>query len=327
MRRRDFMALVGGAAAWPLAARAQPNGPVRRLGALFSVEQDARGQARYEAFSNALARLGWIEGRNLSTIIRWGVGNESILRERAEELVALHPDVIFAAPITSVPPVQSATKTIPIVFAQTADPVGLGIVQSLAKPGGNTTGFATFDRTIAAKWVELLKQIAPSIARIAVVSDPRQPTAAGYLTTIQAAASSLSVDVLPYQAVSADGIESAFEAIGQQANVGLIMPPSGTAVSQRDLVVSLAAKYRVPGVYAYRYYPALGGLASYGVDDVEGYAQAASYVDRIFKGEKPADLPVQYATKFQLVINLKTAKALGLTISPSFLLTADEVIE
>jgi putative tryptophan/tyrosine transport system substrate-binding protein len=325
MRRREFITLFGSAAAtWPLDASAQQS--LRRIGVLMGVEQDARGQARYVAFQDTLANLGWHEGRNVSIIARWGQ-DEARIQANAAELVAMRPDVIVAAPAPAVQPLQQLTKSIPIVFAQTADPVGLGLVESLAHPGGNITGFAGYDFAVATKWIELLKQIAPSVGRAAVISDPRTPTGPPYLTKIQTAAHTLGVDVLPFTATDAAGVESAFMAFAQQPNVGFIMLPSGLAVTQRELVVSLAAKYRVPGIYAYRYYPEIGGLASYGVDDIDDYKRAGGYVDRILKGEKPVDLPVQYATKFQLVINLKTAKTLGLTISPAFLLTADEVIE
>jgi len=241
--------------------------------------------------------------------------------------VALQPDVIFAAPVNSVPPLQRETNTIPIVFAQATDPVGLGLVKSLARPGGNITGFATFERSIAAKWIELLKQIAPSVVHAAVISDPRAPTAAGYLAAIRDGAPSLGMDVVSYSARDAAETTSAFETFAQESNIGVILPPSALAITQRDLVVSLAQRYRVPAIYPYRYFCASGGLAAYGIDIIDEYKRAASYIDRILRGEKAADLPVQYATKFDLVINLKTAKALGLTIAPSFILTADEVIE
>jgi putative ABC transport system substrate-binding protein len=328
MRRREFITLLGGAAFLPpRAAFAQATDRVRRVGVLMSVEDDAQGEARVSAFRHGLEDLGWKEGRNLSITARWGAGDEAYIRAHAAELVALKLDVIFAAPATSVPPLQHETKTIPIVFAQVPDPIALGLVENLAHPGGNITGFALYDQAFAAKWVELIKQIVPSVVRVAVIVDPRAASAAKYLATIQAAAPSFGVEVLVYTARDAAGIESAFDTFAGLPNVGLIMLPSGLAVTQRELVVSLAAKYRVPAVYAFRYYVVTGGLASYGVDDIDAYKHAASYVDRILKGEKPADLPVQYPTKFERVINLKTAKALGLTIPQSFLQLADEVIE
>ena len=328
MRRRAFIEGIAAlAAAWPFAARAQQGERVRRLGALMSVEDDAEGEARFAALRRALSALGWTEGHNLFITIRWGTGDEAFLRAHAAELVALQPDVIFAAPVNSVPPLQRETNTIPIVFAQATDPVGLGLVKSLARPGGNITGFATFEQSIAAKWIELLKQIAPSVVHAVVISDPRAPTAAGYLAAIRDGAPSLGMDVVSYSARDAAETTSAFETFAHEPNVGLILPPSALAITQRDLVVSLAQRYRVPAIYPYRYFCASGGLAAYGIDIIDEYKRAASYIDRILKGEKAADLPVQYATKFDLVINLKTAKALGLTIAPSFILTADEVIE
>jgi putative ABC transport system substrate-binding protein len=328
MRRRDFIKVItGSAAAWPLTARAQQGERIRRLGALMSVEDDAEGEARFAALRLALSGLGWVEGHNLSITIRWGTGDEAYLRAHAAELVALQPDVIFAAPVNSVPPLQRETNTIPIVFAQATDPVGLGLVKSLARPGGNITGFATFERSIAAKWIELLKQIAPSVVHAAVISDPRAPTATGYLAAIRDGAPSLGMDVVSYSARDAAETTSAFETFAHEPNIGVILPPSALTLTQRDLVVSLAQRYRVPAIYPYRYFCASGGLAAYGVDIIDEYKRAASYIDRILRGEKAGDLPVQYATKFDLVINLKTARALGLTIAPSFILTADEVIE
>jgi putative ABC transport system substrate-binding protein len=328
MRRREFIKVIAGLpAAWPLAARAQQGERIRRLGALMSVEDDAEGEARFAALRLALSALGWAEGHNLSITIRWGTGDEAYLRAHAAELVALQPDVIFAAPVNSVPPLQRETNTIPIVFAQATDPVGLGLVKSLARPGGNITGFATFERSIAAKWIELLKQIAPSVVHAAVISDPRAPTATGYLAAIRDGAPSLGMDVVSYSARDAAETTSAFETFAHEPNIGVILPPSALTLTQRDLVVSLAQRYRVPAIYPYRYFCASGGLAAYGVDIIDEYKRAASYIDRILRGEKAGDLPVQYATKFDLVINLKTAKALGLTIAPSFILTADEVIE
>ena len=259
MRRRDFIkSIAASAAVWPPAARAQQS--LRRIGILMSTEQDARGRARYVAFKDALANLGWHEGRNVSIIARWGQ-DEARIQANVAEMVAMRPDVILAAPVSAVRPLQLQTKSIPIVFAQTPDPVGLGLVESLAHPGGNITGFATYDTAIATKWIELLKQIAPSVDRVAVIGDPRMPSWSGYLTKIQVAARALSVEVLAFAAKDAAGLESAFMEFAQQPNVGLITPPSGLAVTQRELIVSLAAKYRVPGIYAYRYYPAIGGLA------------------------------------------------------------------
>ena len=239
----------------------------------------------------------------------------------------MNPEVIFAAPAPAVLTLSQQTKTIPIVFALTPDPVGVGLVESLARPGGNITGFASYDEAMATKWVELLKQIAPAVGRVAVISDARMRTWPGFLAKIQVAAHALGLEALPYTAMDAAGVVSVFAEFAPQPNLGFVIPPSDLAVTQRELVVSLAAKYRLPGIYAFRYYPAIGGLASYGIDDLDEFKRAAGYIDRMLKGEKPATLPVQYATKFELVINLKTAKSLGLKIPESFLLLADEVIE
>jgi ABC-type uncharacterized transport system substrate-binding protein len=328
VRRRDVFPLISSVAIWPLRARAQQPERMRHIGVLMNISSDnPEAQARNAAFVQGLQELGWIVGRNVRIDYRWGVGDEEYIHTHAAELVALQPDVIFASPASAVPPLHRLTKTIPIIFAQVPDPIALGLVESLARPGGNITGFALYEQTIGVKWIELLKQIAPSVAHVAVIRDPRAPTSAGYLAAIQAAAPSLGVKVLPYEARDARELERAFDEFAPLPNAGLIMPPSGLAVTQRDRIVSLAAKYRLPGVYAYRYYVVRGGLASYGVDETDGYKRAASYVDRILKGEKPADLPVQYATKFELVINMKTAKALGLDIPVTLLARTDELIE
>jgi len=325
MKRREFISLIGGAAvAWPLTAHAQQQS-IRRIGVLMSVEEDARGHARYAAFRDALANLGWSEGRNLSIAARWSQ-DVAHIRSNAADLVALKPEVIFASPAPAAQALKQQTKTIPIVFALTPDPITLGLIDSLARPGGNITGFATYDEVFATKWIELLKQIAPSVGRVAIIADPRMH-GPGYLTKTQLAAQAIGLDVLPYTATDAQSVENVFAQFASQPSIGFIVPPSTLAVTQRELVVSLAAKYRLPGIYAFRYYPAIGGLASYGIDDIEEYKRAATYVDRILRGDKPGDLPVQQPTKFELVINVKTAKALGLTIPPNLLALADEVIE
>jgi putative ABC transport system substrate-binding protein len=262
MNRRQMMAALGGAATWPFAARAQQRDQMRRIGVQMSVAEDAEGQARYFAFRQTLAELGWVEGRNLSTIARWGYGDQAYIAGHAAELVVAKPDVIFAAPANSLPPLQQQTTTIPIVFAQTPDPVALGLVKSVAHPGGNITGFALFEPGIAAKWIELLRKVAPSIERAAVINDPNSPTSYVYFKAIQAAASELGVEVMPFNAVNAADVDTAFEAFARLPKVGLVMPPSGLAVTQRELIVALAAKFRVPGVYAFRYYAEAGGLAS-----------------------------------------------------------------
>jgi ABC-type uncharacterized transport system substrate-binding protein len=306
MRRREFISLLGSAAAWPLAARAQQGGTVRRVGVLLSAsETDPEGQARVAALRQGLQELGWSEGRNLKVDYRWTGGDDVRARAYAAELVASQPDVIFAAPSAALASVQRATRTIPIVFAQISDPVGAGFVTSLAHPGGNITGFALFEFAIGAKWLELLKQIAPSVTRVAAIYDPATPSAYGFLPMIAAAGRSFGVDVFTHA----------------------VHHTTALIAVQRDFVITLANRHRLPNVYAFRYYPASGGLASYGVDNIDLHKRAASYIDRILKGEKPANLPVQLATKYELVINMRTAKALGLDIPVSVLARTDEVIE
>jgi len=329
MERREFIVLVGSAVtAWPLAVRAQQTDHMRRLGVLFSVtEADAEGQARVAALRLGLLEHGWIEGRNLEIYYRWGGGDSTRLRAYAAELTALNPDVIFAAPSAALAAVQRVTRTIPVVFAQVSDPVGAGFVASLAHPGGNITGFALFEFAVGAKWLELLKQIVPSVTRAAVIYDPATPSATGFLPLIEAAGRSFGVDVFAHSVRDTKEIEGAISALASEPNGGLIAIASPLVTQQRDLIISLANKNRLPTIFAFRYYAEAGGLASYGVDNHDLYRRAASYVDRILKGEKPSDLPVQEATKFQLIINLKTAKALGLTVPSALLAAADEVIE
>jgi putative ABC transport system substrate-binding protein len=329
MERREFIVLVGSAVtAWPLAVRAQQTDHMRRLGVLFSVtEADAEGQARVAALRLGLLEHGWIEGRNLEIYYRWGGGDSTRLRAYAAELTALNPDVIFAAPSAALAAVQRVTRTIPVVFAQVSDPVGAGFVASLAHPGGNITGFALFEFAVGAKWLGLLKQIAPSVSRVGVIYDPATPSATGFLPLIEAAGRSFGVDVFVHSVRDSNEIEGAISALAAEPNGGLIAMPSPLITGKRDLIISLANKSRLPTIFAFRYYAETGGLMSYGVDNLDLYRRAASYVDRILRGEKPSELPVQEATKFQLVINLKTAKALGLTVPQSLLSTADEVIE
>jgi putative ABC transport system substrate-binding protein len=329
MRRRDFITLLGGASAWPLAARAQQPGHMRRLGVLFSgpSETDAEGQARIAALRQGLQGLGWVEGRNLTIDFRWSGADAGRTRIYAAELVTLSPDVIFAAPSAALAEVQRLTRTIPVVFAQVSDPVGTGFVASLSHPGGNITGFALFEFALGAKWLELLKQIAPSVTRAVVIYDPATPSATGFLPLIQAGARSLGVDIFAHSVHDSGEFEPIIKAFAAEPNGGLIAIGSSLIGVQRDLIISLANRYRLPNVFAFRSYAAAGGLASYGVDNHDLYRRAASYVDRILKGEKPSDLPVQEANKYQLVINLKTAKALGLTVPQTLLATADEVIE
>ena len=327
MRRREFITLLGGAAAWPFAARGQGD-RVRRVGVLTATsERDPEAQVRMGAFREGLQKLGWAEGRNLYIDYRWGEGSLERTRSHAAELVALKPDVIFAAPAAAAVALHRETRTIPVVFAQMPDPVGLGIVESLSRPGGNFTGFALFESAIGVKWLELLKQIAPHVSRVAILYDPDQPTSPGYITTIEAAAPSFRVQVLPHPVRDAEGIERAVETLVAEPNGGLILPPGALVVAHRDLIISLAARHRLPSIFPFRDQVAAGGLASYGVDTLDHYRRAAGYVDRVLKGEAPANLPVQFADKFELVINLMTAKALGLDVPVSLLARTDEVIE
>ena len=332
MNRRAVITLLGGATAAPLlrsrAAQAQQSDTMRRVGVLLSTtEIDPEGQARAAALRLGLQELGWSEGRNIRIDLRWGGGDQSRVRAYAAELVASKPDVIVASPSSVLGAVQRATRTIPVVFAQVTDPVGGGFVASLARPGGNITGFATFEFAIGAKWLELLKQLAPSVTRAAVIYDPATPAASGHLPMIDAAARAAGVDVLAHGVRDTAEVERVLEPFAAEPNGGLILVPSALLANQRDFVIALAQRLRLPNVSGFRYYPASGGLASYGVDNVVLYKRAASYVDRILKGEKPANLPVQLPSRYELIINLKAAKALGVTIPPTLIATADEVIE
>jgi putative ABC transport system substrate-binding protein len=328
MRRREFITLLGGAAvAWPLAARAQQPGGVRRIGVLMHlVANDPEGQARFTAFMQALAQLGWTDGRNVRIDTLWGA-NDADRRRYAEELVALAPDVILASATPATLALQQATRTMPIVFANVADPVGAGIVASLPRPGGNVTGFAMFEYSVSVKWLELLKEIAPRVTRAAVIRDAANPAAIGQFGVIQSAAPSFGVELSPVVARDSGDIERAVTALARSPNSGLIVLGSALGAFQSDLIVMLAARHRLPAVYPFRYFVIGGGLISYGPDSIDQYRQAAGYVDRILKGEKPADLPVQAPTKYELVINLKTAKALGIEVPPMLVARADEVIE
>jgi putative tryptophan/tyrosine transport system substrate-binding protein len=327
VRRRHFIALIVSAAAWPLAARAQR--PARRVGVLMSqVEDDPEGQARVRAFLDELQQLGWADGRNVRIDIRWPAGNPADADKYAADLVALTPDVIFASASRNVMALQRATRKVPIVFANVIDPLGAGFVASLARPGGNTTGFSAFEYSLSGKWLELLKEIAPNLTRVAVLRDPSLAAGIGQFAVIQAVAPpSLGVELTPIDAQDPSEVERAITAFALQPNGGLIITGNQIAVAHRKLIIALALQHRLPNVYGFRDYPASGGLASYGPDAIDAHRRAAGYVDRILKGEKPADLPVQTPTKYELVINLKTAKALGLTVPPSLLDRADEVIE
>ena len=329
MRRREFLGVLGGAAAsWPLAARAQQPERVRRLGVLENkAANDPESPKEMAALLGGLQERGWTLGSNLQIEYRWGAGDANLYRKYAAELVALAPDVILAVGGTTVGALQQATRTVPIVFVEVTDPVNRGLVASLARPGGNATGFTQFEFSIAGKWLELLKQIAPNVTRAAVIRDPSQFSGIGEAAAIQTMAPSLGVEVSPVDARDVSEIERAITLIARDSNGGLIVTASASAVRHRELIITLAAQHRLPAVYYFRYYVTSGGLISYGPDPVDPFRRAADYVDRILKGEKAADLPVQVATKYELVVNLKTAKALGLTIPPSVLARADEVIE
>ena len=328
MKRRKFIASLGGAVAWPVVARAQQPGQMRRIGVLLNVTADnPRGQAGVAAFQQVLQQLGWSDGRNVRIDTRWGANDIDLDRKYAAELVALAPDVILASSTPSVTALQHVTRTLPIVFVQVSDPVGAGVVDTLARPGGNTTGFMNFEYSLSGKWLELLKQIAPNVTRVAILRDPANPAGIGQFSSIQAAAQSLGVEVRPLTARDAAEIERAVAAFARLANGGLIVTPSAGNAVHRELITTLAARYKLPTIYSDRLNVTEGGLISYGPDRVDEFRRAAGYVDRILKGEKPADLPVQAPTKFELVINLKTAKALGFTIPTTLLATADEVIQ
>jgi putative tryptophan/tyrosine transport system substrate-binding protein len=329
IRRREFITLLGGAAAWPLGASAQQSERMRRIGIVTSVLQtDADFQARYAGLRQALQQLGWTEGRNIQFDQRFGsAGDSDVMRRHAQELVALGPDLIVATGSPNVAALQQVSRSIPIVFLGIVDPVGAGFVASLARPGGNTTGFTAFEYGTSVKWLELLKEIDHRVTRAAVLRDPINPASIALLAAMQGVAPSLRMDLSPIDVRDAPGIEHAIAAFARRANGGLIVTSTGLTIRHRDLISTLAARYRLPAVYPYRYFVTSGGLISYGPDPIEYFRQAGAYVDRILKGEKPADLPVQAPTKYQLVINLKTAKSLGLTVPPTLLARADEVIE
>jgi len=332
MRRREFILALGGAAApsllWPLMARAQQGERIRRIGILLPAgADDAEYQARVGAFLQALGQFGWNIGHSLRIDTRWATANAAEIRRHAAELVALPPDVILAHGASTVGPLLQATRTVPIVFPIAGDPVAAGFVDSLARPGGNATGFLAFEYSLSGKWLELIKQVAPGVTRIAVLRNPATPTGPAMFGVIQAVAPSLRVEVNPVNVRDAPEIERAITAFARSGNGGLIVTPSGPADLHRHLIVTLAARHKLPAVYTERSFVAAGGLISYGPDFVDQYRQAAGYVDRILKGEKPADLPVQAPTKYETVINLKTAKALGLAVPQSLLARADEVIE
>ena len=327
MKRRQFITLLGGAAAWPLAARAQQGERMRRIGVLLPAPADDLSfQPWVGAFLQGLGQAGWTIGRNLRIDARWAMTPGDI-RRQAAELAALAPDLILAHGATTVRPLLQATRTVPIVFPVAGDPVAAGLVDSLARPGGNATGFLVFEFSLSGKWLEVLKEIAPSVTRAAVFRDPTQGVGTSQFAAIQAVAPSLRVEVTPVNMRDAGEIERTVAAFAGSPNTGLIMTTGPSARRHRDLIITLAVRHKLPAVYPDRSFVAAGGLISYGADYIDQYRQAAGYVDRILKGEKPADLPVQAPTKYELAINLKTAKALGIIVPPTLLARADEVIE
>jgi putative ABC transport system substrate-binding protein len=329
MRRREFITLLGGAAvAWPVGTWAQQPDRMRRIGVLMSTRAgDPEGEARRAAFLHGLQEFGWTIDRDVRIDIRWSAGNSGDIRKYAAELVALAPDVILASGGSVVGPLLQATRIVPVVFTQTPDPVAAGFVASLARPGGNATGFTQIEYGTGAKWLELLKEVAPRMTRVAVLRDPAIPEGIGQFAVIQSVAPSLRVEVSPIDIREAGEIERAVAEFGRSANGGLIVTSSGLANVHRPVILRLAVRHRLPAVYSNRVFVTDGGLISFGADSIDPHRLAAGYIDRILKGEKPADLPVQAPTKYELAINLKTAKALNLDVPPSLLARADEVIE
>jgi putative ABC transport system substrate-binding protein len=328
MKRREFIALVGGVAAWPLAARAQQAERIRRVGVMMNAAAgDTEQQSLLAVFAQSLQKLGWADGRNLRIDVRWAGGDALEIRKHAKDLVALAPDAIFATGTASMGPLLQATQTVPIVFTNVADPVGAGFVDSMAQPGGNATGFIQFEYTLSGKWLELLKQISPGTTRVAVLRDATLTSGIGQFAVIQSVAPSVGVEVRAINVRDAGEIERAVTKFASSPNGGLILTASALAVVHRDLIIALAARHKLPAIYYRRGFATSGGLTSYGYDVVDQFRGAAGYVDRILKGEKPANLPVQAPTKYELVINLKTAKALGLDVPLFLQQRADELIE
>ena len=327
MRRREFMGLVGGAAAWPVAARAQQQDTMRRIGVLVGLaENDANMIARLTALRQGLARRGWSEGRNIRIDYRYAPAGANA-QTLAKELVASQPDVILAHTVTIAAALQKESRTLPIVFVSLADPIGSGFISSLARPGGNMTGLMTFEPSIAGKWCSLLKEVNPRIKRVAFIANPEIKTYEFYLRAAQTPAAALAIELMPRPIKNVAEITNVIEEFARVPDSGLIVPPDVFTVSHGDLIIALAAQHRLPAVYAFGNLVSAGGLMSYGTDRVDEMRQAASYIDRILRGDKPSELPVQAPTKFETVVNLKTAKALGVTIPPGLLLAADEVIE
>jgi putative tryptophan/tyrosine transport system substrate-binding protein len=328
LHRREFITLLGSAAAvWPLAARAQQTERMRRIGVLFGAADDHDGRARFAAFRQALQELGWADGQNVRIDIRWGAGVADVSRKHAAELASLAPDVMLATGTASLEPLLQATRAVPMVFTNVVDPVGAGYVTTLARPGGNVTGFLMFEFGISGKWLELLKQIAPGVTQAAIIRDPAITAGVGQFAIIQAAAPSVGVEVSAVNVRDATEMERAITAFARSPNGGLITTSSALTVTHRKLIIALAARHKLPAVYYRRVFVADGGLISYGPDIIDAFRRAAGYVDRILKGEKPADLPVQAPTRYETVVNLKTAKALGLEVPASVLARADEVNE
>jgi putative tryptophan/tyrosine transport system substrate-binding protein len=328
VKRRGFITLLGGAAAWPLAARTQQRERMRRIGVLMTLSaDDPEGLARVTAFVQGLQELGWRDGRDVRIDYRWAAADAASFHRHAQELLTLGPDVIIATATPSVVALQQVTRTVPIVFVGVTDPVGAGLVERLTHPGGNTTGFSIFEYSISGKWLELLKEIAPRVRRAAVIRDPLLTSGTAQFSVIQSVAHSLGTELTPVGAREAGEIERGLSTFAREPNGGLIVTASPLAAVHRNLIVTLAARHQLPAVYPFPYYGTSGGLISYGPNQTNQYRQAAGYVDRILKGEKPADLPVQAPTKYELVINLKTARALGLEVPPTLVARADEVIE
>jgi ABC-type uncharacterized transport system substrate-binding protein len=328
MKRRAFITLLGGAASWPLAARAQQGDRVRRIGVLVpGDENDPERKSQVSAFTQALADLGWTDGRNAQMVLRWGGGDNNRIQALAQELVGLKPDIILTNGTAATLAVQRETRTIPIVFANVGDPVASSIVSRLDRPGGNITGFATFEPSLGGKWLELLSEIAPGLKRAAIMFNPDLGTASAYMPSLEAAARSLKVEPITAPVHSDLEIETAIITLGREPGAGLVVMPGVFVTAHRAPIILAAARNNVPTVYTLSEFARDGGLLSYGHDRVDLFRRAASYVDRILRGEKPGDLPVQFPTKFEMVVNRKTAKALGLTVPPSIMLRADEVIE
>jgi putative tryptophan/tyrosine transport system substrate-binding protein len=328
VKRREFITLLGGTGVWPLAARAQQPDRVRRVGFLISTaETDQEARAWITAFERRFAELGWVDGRNVRIEYRFGEGNATRMPQLAKELLELRPDAVLAATFSAATAMRQQTLSIPIVFVMVADAVSAGFVTNLARPEGNITGITNFEFSIGGKWLQVIKECAPAVSSVAVIFDPANPTWAPYLRTVEAAAPTFGMQLTPAGVTNAADIDRDITAFSRKPNGAIVVIPAPVTVLHRDKIIAMAAQHRLPAVYPYRFYALSGGLVSYGVDLLESYRRAASYVDRILKGAKPADLPVELPTKFELVINLKTAKALGITVPPTLLSTASEVIE